>query len=259
MTTQINSSQRSSRALSALIGFLVLFAVLIAGGTLLNSGREKLHDPTWMGAQSGTAITGFLRGAQFKATKTEKNPYPDVLAPVQALNAGFVAEHTRLFSWLVLLGEIILPVAMLLLLCVRFPGSRYAALGVSALAMSMHVVYMLEGSSGQNTPLLLMWVTVVWLLATMPAAALHHAVDLGALLGKRAEAGSVVVDTALGQWAFFAAVALVIGGGGALLYGVPTVAALALGTAAIAGTLAIARQARRISPLEVTSQAQVAR
>jgi len=93
----------------------------------------------------------------------------------------------------------------------------------------------------------------------MPAAALHHAVDLGALLGKRAEAGSVVVDTALGQWAFFAAVALFIGGGGALLYGVPTVAALALGTAAIAGTLAIARQARRISPLEVTSQAQVAR
>ncbi len=259
MTTQINSSQRSSRALSALIGFLVLFAVLIAGGTLVNSGREKLHNPTWIGAQSGTAITGFLRGAQFKATKTEKNPYPDVLAPVQALNAGFVVNHTRLFSWLVLLGEISLPIAMLLLLCVRFPGSRYAALIVSALAMSMHVVFMLEGSSGKNTPLLLMWVTVVWLLATMPAAALHYAVDLGALIGKRAEAGSMVADTALGQWAFFAAVALVIGGGGALLYDVATVIALALGTAAIAGTLALARQARRLPPLEATYRTQVVR
>ena len=147
---------------------------------------------------------------------------------------------------------------MLILLCVRFPGSRYAALLVSMLATSLHMVFLLEGSSGMNPPLLLMWLTIVWLLATMPAAALHHAVDLGALFGKRAGELSIAVDTAIGQWAFFATVALVIGGGGALLYGVPTLVALALGTAAIAGALAIVKRAPRVSRLSATYRAQPA-
>ena len=259
MATKIDPTQRPARALSALIGFLVLFAALVAGGTLAKAGIEKSQDPAWVGAQSGVALTGFLKGAQFKATKTDKNPYPDVLAPVQALNAAFIAGNAPLFSRLVTLGEICLPIGILILLCVRFPGSRYAALVVSMLATSMHLVFMLEGSSGTNPPLLLMWLTVVWLLATMPAAALHHAVDLGALVGKRAVSPPLAVDTSLGQWAFFATVALVIAGGGALLYGVPTVLALALGAAALAGLLTLAKQVRRVPQQSAAYQAQPAR
>jgi hypothetical protein len=256
--TPIEQTPRSAGILSALIGTLVLFAALIAGGTLASAGFEKLHDPRWTGAQSGAALTGFLTGAQFKATKTDKNPYPDVLAPVQELNVRVIAGHTRLVSWLIPLGEIALPLGMLLLLCVRFPGSRYAALGVAALATSLHMVYMLEGSSGENTPLLLMWLTIVWLLATMPAAALHHTVDLGAQRGKRARE-TPIADTSLGQWTFFAAVALVVGGGGALLHGVPAVVACALGATAIAGTLTLTKQVRRGAALSALYRAQTAR
>ncbi len=259
MAASLDPTPRSARTLSALIGLLVLFAALVAGGTLASAGFEKFHDPTWTGAQSGTAITGFLMGAKFKATKTDRNPHPDVLAPVQALNTAFGAGHARLLSWLIPLGETILPVGTFVLLCVRFPGSRYAALVVSMLATSLHVIFMLEGSSGMNPPLLLMWLTVVWLLATMPAAALHHAVDLGALVGKRAGATPRAVDSSPGQWAFFTTVALVVGGGGALLYGVPTLATLALGTAAVAGALAIANRAWGVSRQPTTYQVQAAR
>ncbi len=257
MSTTIDPTQRSARALSALIGFLVLFAALVAGGTLAHAGRHKLHDLAWTGAQSA-ALSGFLKGAEFKATKTDRNPYPDVLAPVQALNASVVAGNVRLISRLVPLGEIGLPVAMFVLLCVRFPGSRYAALAVSMLATSLHMVFLLEGSCGTNPPLLLMWLTVVWLLATMPAAALHYAVDLGAVIGKRSGSLPFAADTSAGQWAFFATVALIIGGGAALLHGVPTLAALALGTAAIAGGLTLAKQAQRGAWRRPTYQAQPA-
>ena len=259
MATPSDPTQRSSRTFSALIGFLVLFAAVIAGGTLANAGREKLNDPAWTGAQSGVALSGFLKGAEFKAIKTDRNPYPDVLAPVQALNKAVVAGQAGLFSWLIPLGETCLPIGMLILLCVRFSGSRYLALIVSMLATSLHVVFLLEGSSGMNPPLLLMWLTVVWLLATMPAAALHHAVDLGALIGKRTGETPLAVDTSIGQWAFFGTVALVIGGGGVQLYGVPTLVMLALGTVAIAGTLAIVKRVPRVSRLSATYQSQPAR
>ncbi len=253
MMTPHDTTPRSARPLSALIGFLVLFAALIAGGTVANAGIEKLNDPAWT---SGKAMIGFLKGAQFKATKTVTNPYPDVLAPIQSINTAVIGGQVRLITWLVPLVEIIVPLAVLILLCVRFPGSRNAALIVSILATAMHVVYMLEGSSGENTPLLLMWLTVVWLLAAMPAAALHHAVDLGALFGKRAGETEAMADASIGQWIFFATVALVIGGGGALLYGLPTAVALLLATGILAGVLTLSKRARLISRMQAASQAQ---
>lgn len=253
-----HDTTRSAHTLSALIGFLVLFATLMAGGILANAGREKLQDPTWTGAKSGTAMIGFLKGAQFKATKTATNPYPDVLAPVQSANRAFIGGQVHLVSRLVPLGEIIVPIAALILLCVRFPGSRYAALIASGLATAMHVVYMLEGSSGENTPLLLMWLTVVWLLATMPAAALHHAVDLGALFRKRAHETSTIVDASIGQWAFFATVGLMIGSGGALLNGMPTMIAFALATIVLAVLLTFSKRVRFNSRARAAYQTQPA-
>src|SRR5436853_602328 len=99
-----DSTPRSAHTLSALIGFLVLFAALIAGGTLATAGIEKFHDPTWT---SGTAMIGFLTGAQFKATKTVTNPYPDVLAPIQSGNTAMIREHVGLITWVVPFGELL--------------------------------------------------------------------------------------------------------------------------------------------------------
>lgn len=254
MTTLHDTTARSARMLSALIGLLVLFATLIAGGTLAIAGVEKLHDPAWT---SGGAMIGFLKGAQFKATRTATNPYPDVLAPIQAANTAFIGGHVALITWLVPRLEIVVPLAVLILLCVRFPGSRYAALIVSVLATAFHVVYLLEGSAGENTPLLLMWLTVVWLVATMPSAALYHALDLGALFGKRVGETAGVPDASPGQWAFFGAVALVIGSGGALLHGLPAAIALAVATLALAGLLALGKRARGIARIPAVYRAEL--
>src|SRR5665213_3225835 len=105
MKAHFTALHRSPRALSALIGFIVLFAALSAGLTFAEAAWEKVYDPTWLGSQSGVAMNGFLFGAEFKATKTVKNPYPDVMPAIQSMNHTFVSGHIRLISWLVLLGE----------------------------------------------------------------------------------------------------------------------------------------------------------
>jgi len=103
-----------------------------------------------------------------------------------------------------------------------------------------------------------MWLTVVWLLATMPVATLHHAVDLGALFGKRAHETSTIVDASIGQWAFFATVGLMIGSGGELLNGMPTMIAFALATIVLAVLLTFSKRARFNSRAQAAYQTQPA-
>jgi len=232
---------RSPRALSALIGFIVLFAALSAGLTFVESAWEKVYAPTWLGSQSGVAMNGFLLGAEFKATKTVKNPYPDVMPAIQSINHTFVSGHIRLISWLVLLGEGLVPIALLVTLCISFRGSRQASLVLVALAAAMNLVYMLEGSSGENTPMLFMWLTVLWLLATLPAAALSHSVELRR--GTNPDDNAFVpLDTSMGQWVFFGSILLVIGFGNWLMYPVVTFGMLVVATILLTGALrALAR------------------
>jgi thiosulfate dehydrogenase [quinone] large subunit len=79
------------------------------GWQWLEAGLHKLGNPAWVGKQAGTAVTGFLRGALAKAVG--ENP------AVQPWYAAFV-EHValpnaKLFSYLVVTGEVLVGIALI--------------------------------------------------------------------------------------------------------------------------------------------------
>ena len=245
--------RREVRALSALIGTIALFATLHAGYTFVDSAVSKWNDPTWTGHRAGTAISGFLNGAEQKATPSDKNPHPDVLPATRDLNHAFIRNHPRLFSWLVAIGELCLPIGVLILLCMRFRGSRPLALLCAGLAALLNLVYLLEGSSGLNPPMLVLWLTVLWLLATLPAATLFYALDLRVEGNRTADERQRALGTKPGQWVFYTIVLFVAGICGWVLHPGWVFLALTLATAILAAVLfainsRMTRTARQIGP-----------
>jgi len=136
---------------------------------------------------------------------------------------------------MVALGELLLPIGVFVLLCVRFRGSRAIALGFAGLAATMNLLYMYEGSAGLNPPMLFMWLTVVWLLATLPAAALFYAIDVRGHATATGRSGWLENSRVL--WVFSTIVLLVTGVGAWVMYPAHTVAILILASIAIAGLL----------------------
>ena len=245
-----SSAQRAPAALRGLVRFLALLAALSAGWTFVQAGWEKWDDPAWTGARAGTAMTGFMRGANAKAIKSERNPHPDVLPFMRAFNEGVVAGHTRLFSWLVVLGELLVPVGVVGLLCMRFPGSRALLLGLTGLAAGMNFLYLHQGSAGVNPAMTFMWLTVLWLVALLPASALAYALDLRRLVTGAASVPAEPPDASLGSWVFFGLVLLVLVGGSLALHPVRTFVVVVLagvGLVAIPALLnaQLAHRARR--------------
>lgn len=243
MRQQKRMPHPSSRALAALIGFIVLFATITAGYSFVDAAWAKWNDPTWTGHQSGTAVTGFIKGAEQKAQKSDKNPHPDVLPATRDVNNAFFKKHAGFFAWMVALGELLLPIGLFILLCLRFPGSRALALCFAGLAALLNLIYMFEGSSGLNPPMLFMWLAVVWLLATMPAAARFYAIDVR---GRTPAEWPGTVENSPLLWVFFAIVLLVIGIGAWVMFPARVGGVLALTSIVIAGVLrAINERARR--------------
>lgn len=160
------------------VGLIVLFAALSAGTMFAQAGWEKWNNPAWTGPHAGVAMKGFLAGATFKATVTKTNPFPDVLPVWNSLNHHLIAQHLQLFGWLVVLGELLIPLGVVALLCLRFPGSRALLIGVSLMAVGLNLLYLHEGSAGDNTPMLLLWLTVLLTAVLFPDAAQVYAVDL---------------------------------------------------------------------------------
>jgi thiosulfate dehydrogenase [quinone] large subunit len=226
---------------SQFVGLIVLFAALSAGRVFVQAGWEKWNDPAWTGDQAGAGLTGFLTGAGFKATRTERNPHPDVLAPVHDLNRSVVAGHARLFSWLVVLGELLIPAGVLALLCLRFPGSRAALIAVAGLAAGLNLLYLHEGSSGLNPPMLLLWLAVVWAVVTFPTAAQAYALDLGRLV-RHAAGPRPAAPTVPGRWLGFTALLIVLAVESLLLADARTVLLLIVATLGIAGALSALSQ-----------------
>lgn len=209
----------STALLSAFIGFLVLFSACAAGYDYFTAGREKAGEAVWTGAKAGTGIDGFLKSANAKATKSAQNPNPEVLPVARDLNTGVFARHERLFSWLVVLGEILMPVGVLFFLVIRFPGSRFLLMAIAGLALFMNMLYLSEGVSSTNPPMAFMWLTIIWLAATMPRAALFYAIDVRTLFGKRiVEAPATVIVASAGQWTFFWTIMLVTGAAAWAMY-----------------------------------------
>lgn len=227
----------SPRALAALIGFIVLFATVTAGYSFMDAAWAKWNDPAWTGHQSGAAVSGFIKSAEQKAVKSDKNPHPDVLPATRDVNNAFFKAHARLFAWMIALGELLLPIGLLILLCLRFPGSRPLALCFAGLAALMNLLYMFEGSSGLNPPMLFMWLAVVWLLATMPAAARFYAIDVRGRGDRTTAERPRTMENSPILWVFFAIVLLVISIGAWVMYPARIGAILALTTIVIAGVL----------------------
>lgn len=210
---------RAQVALSAFVAFILLFSVVISGYAYFDSGREKAGEAVWTGSQAGVAIDGFLKGANAKATKSATNPNPEVFSTTHWLNQHLFAKHTKLFSWLVVIGELLMGWAALILLVVKFPWSRMLLIVVATLAAVMNFLYLSEGISSTNPPMAFMWLAIVWVAALAPAAGLFYAIDLKALLGRGAtvyRAAPLVAN--LGTWLFFLAVFAVIVAGSLAMY-----------------------------------------
>jgi thiosulfate dehydrogenase [quinone] large subunit len=236
----MNALKHSQAALGAFIAFILLFSAVMSGYSYFEAGREKAGEAAWTGDKAGVAITGFLTGANAKAVKSEKNPNPEVMPLTRELNERFFADKTKLFSWLVVLGEILMPIGVLGLLIVKFPYSRALLIGVATLAAFMNFLYLSEGVSSTNPPMAFMWLAIIWLAAVMPATALHYAVDLKALLKRGAtEYHQVELDTQLGQWIFFGGVfAVIVAGSLAMFWDeLSTFAVLAVVSVALAAGL----------------------
>lgn len=230
--------QHSPGLLRMLVGFIVLFAALASGRVFVQAGWEKLDDPAWTGTRAGVAMSGFIKGANAKSIRSERNPHPDVLPVLRTFNERVASRHVALFSWMVVLGELLVPIGVVALLCVRFPGSRALLLGLVGLAAFMNLLYLHQGSSGINPPMLLMWLTVLWVVALLPSAALAYAIDPRAARDASSE-DRPPVNSTFGAMLFFGAVLAVLVAESAFMTSPQTTLALVVVSVVLAVALVI--------------------
>jgi thiosulfate dehydrogenase [quinone] large subunit len=245
----------SQLTLSAFVGFIMLFSVLMAGYTFVEAGQEKWGDPAWTGSSAGVAIEGFLQGADAKSIESSANPYPEVFPLTRTINQGVFSRHTRIFSGLTVGGELLLPIAILALVLVRFRRSRALLVGLAMLAASLNFLHLTEGDSRSNPPMVFMWLAVIWIAALWPTAALFYAVDLGALDDHPSAQGSVSAEPSAGSWAFFVTVLLIVVAGSLQMYWgqLGTFAALAVATFTLTAMLLLIERRAVAAPCrEVT-------
>ena len=98
---------------------------------------EKLKDPTWVGSQSGVAITGFLKGALAKSTGDHPSVqwwYAKFVENVALPNAG-------VFTYLVPFGEFLVGVSLIL--------GAFTIAGLLGGAF-MNLNYLLAGTTSTN-------------------------------------------------------------------------------------------------------------
>ena len=225
------------------VGLIVLFAALSAGTMFAQAGWEKWNDAAWTGPHAGLAMKGFLAGATFKATVTKTNPFPDVLPVWNSLNHHLIAQHLQLFGWLVVLGELLIPLGVVTLLCVRFPGSRALLVGVSLLAVGLNLLYLHEGSAGDNTPMLLLWLTVLLTAIVFPEAAQAYAIDLAPVVHRAQPRQSPATRAPRQRWIAAAALLVVLGLESLLLHSAGAILLLGGITLALAVALHTLNQA----------------
>src|SRR5262249_21177427 len=85
--------------------------------------------------------------------------------------------------------------------------------------------------------MLMMWMSALWLVATLPASALFYAIDLRRVAGDTTADHPRVPDSAPGQWVFYSFMLLLAGFASWLLHPDRTFLALRLAAVLIAVTL----------------------
>ncbi len=130
---------------------------LYTGYEWLTAGWEKINDPTWVGGQAGTALTGFVNGALAKTT----GAHPSVQSWYGSFLQNVVLPAAPTFSYVVAIGELLVGIALILGI---FTGIAAFFGGF------MNVNYLLAGTVSTNpflfvfaTWLVLAWKTAGWI------------------------------------------------------------------------------------------------
>ena len=125
-----------------------LIVRLYLGYEWLSAGTEKLTSPAWTGAQAGTALTGFLKGALAKTAGAN----PSVQGWYAAFLRDVVLPNAKAFSYLVAFGETLVGVALVLGLLT----------GIAAFfGVVMNANYLLAGTVSTNPILIILGALVM--------------------------------------------------------------------------------------------------
>ena len=139
------------------LSWLWLIIRLFTGYEWLTAGWGKVNNPAWVGANAGTALTGFVNNALTQTTGAHAN--------VQIWYAWFlqniILPAAPVWSWIVAFGELLVGIALILGI---FTGIAAFFGGF------MNVNYLLAGTLSTNpflfvfaTWLVLAWKTAGWI------------------------------------------------------------------------------------------------
>ena len=98
---------------------------------------EKLKDPTWVGSQSGVAITGFLKGTLAKST----GEHPAVQWWYARFVENVAMPNANIFTYLIPYGELLVGISLIL--------GAFTIAGLLGGAL-MNLNYMLAGTTSTN-------------------------------------------------------------------------------------------------------------
>jgi thiosulfate dehydrogenase [quinone] large subunit len=129
---------------------------LYVGWTWLKAGWGKLTNPAWMGAQAGTALTGFVNGALTKAA----GAHPDVQSWYAVFLQSTILPHAATWSNIISFGETLVGIGLIL----------GVFTGIAAFfGIFMNLNYLMAGAVSVNPILLvisiflvLAWKTAGW-------------------------------------------------------------------------------------------------
>lgn len=129
---------------------------LYIGYKWLSAGWGKLNNPAWVGAKSGTALTGFINGALTKTSGAN----PDVQGWYSVFLKNFVLPHAVPWSYAVSIGETLVGIGLIL----------GVFTGIAAFfGILMNTSYLMAGTVSLNPEMLIIsvflilaWKTAGW-------------------------------------------------------------------------------------------------
>ncbi len=120
------------------------------GYQFLSAGLQKLGNAAWTGSHAGVALSGFLHFATSPVMTT--GAHPNVLMPYVWLSHSIFMGQATTLSYLVTTGECLVGIGLIVGVF-----TRAAALGGALL----NINYLLAGSAGLNTPMLVIELSIV--------------------------------------------------------------------------------------------------
>lgn len=149
MTSLTSGGRTSAIASDVRLAWFWLLIRLYLAYEWFEAGWHKVTDPTWVGSDAGTSLTGFLNGALAKTG----GDHP----AVQGWYAWFIEHvalpHATVFSYLVAFGETFVAIGLLL----------GAFTGIAAFfGATMNFNFLFAGTTSINPQLLLFEIFIVF-------------------------------------------------------------------------------------------------